>query len=42
VLLMTGAVISHIRVGDKIAQFGPALALGVLALVEVIVRAASA
>lgn len=42
VLLMTGAVISHIRVGDKIAQFGPALALGLLSLVEVIVRAASA
>lgn len=42
VLLMIGAIITHIRVGDKIAQFGPALALGVLALVEVIVRAMSA
>jgi hypothetical protein len=42
VLLMTGAIISHIRVGDKIAQFAPALSLGVLALVEVIIRAASA
>jgi hypothetical protein len=42
VLLMIGAVITHIRVGDKIAQFGPALALGVLALVEVIVRTTSA
>lgn len=42
VLLMIGAVITHIRVGDKIAQFGPAVALGVLALVEVVVRAMSA
>jgi uncharacterized membrane protein YphA (DoxX/SURF4 family) len=42
VLLMIGAVITHIRVGDKIAQFGPALALGVLAVVEVVVRAMSA
>jgi hypothetical protein len=42
VLLMIGAVVAHIRVGDKIAQFGPAVALGVLALVEVIVRAMSA
>jgi uncharacterized membrane protein YphA (DoxX/SURF4 family) len=42
VLLMIGAAITHIRVGDKIAQFGPALGLGVLALVEVIVRVASA
>lgn len=42
VLLMIGAIITHIRVGDKIAQFAPALVLGVLSLVEVIVRAASA
>jgi uncharacterized membrane protein YphA (DoxX/SURF4 family) len=42
VLLMTGALVFHLRVGDKIAQFGPALALGVLALAEVIVRALSA
>jgi hypothetical protein len=42
VLLMIGAVITHLRVGDKIAQFGPALALAVISLVEVIVRAVSA
>lgn len=42
VLLMIGAVISHIRAGDKIAQFGPAAVLGLVALAEVIVRAASA
>jgi uncharacterized membrane protein YphA (DoxX/SURF4 family) len=42
VLLMIGALIFHIRAGDKIAQFGPALLLGVLAVVEVIFRSASA
>jgi uncharacterized membrane protein YphA (DoxX/SURF4 family) len=42
VLLMIGAVISHIRAGDKIAHFAPALVLGLLALVEAIVRATSA
>lgn len=42
VLLMAGALVFHLRAGDKIGQFGPALALGVLALVEVILRAASA
>src|SRR4051794_21961136 len=42
VLLMLGAVIFHIRAGDKIKEFGPALLLGVLALLEVIFRAASA
>jgi hypothetical protein len=42
VLLMIGAIISHLRVGDKIAQFGPALVLGVISLAEVIVRAVSA
>jgi uncharacterized membrane protein YphA (DoxX/SURF4 family) len=42
VILMAGAVITHLRVGDKIAQFGPALALGVIALAELIFRALSA
>jgi uncharacterized membrane protein YphA (DoxX/SURF4 family) len=42
VLLMAGALVFHLRAGDKIAQFGPALALGVIALVELIVRALSA
>jgi hypothetical protein len=42
VLLMAGAVGYHVRAGDKIKQFGPAALLGVIALVEVIVRAASA
>lgn len=42
VLLMIGAIITHRRVGDGIDKFGPALALGVLALLEVIFRAASA
>jgi uncharacterized membrane protein YphA (DoxX/SURF4 family) len=41
VLLMAGAVISHLRVGDNAKVFGPALGLGVLALIEVIVRIAS-
>ncbi|MDN3352246.1 DoxX family protein [Actinomadura sp. DC4] len=42
VLLMAGAVIVHIRNGDPIKVFAPALVLGVLALAEVIVRAAAA
>jgi uncharacterized membrane protein YphA (DoxX/SURF4 family) len=42
VLLMIGAVIFHLRAGDKIKEFGPALMLGILALLEVIFRAASA
>ena len=42
VLLMAGAVVFHVRAGDKVKQFGPAVVLGLLALVEVIVRAASA
>jgi uncharacterized membrane protein YphA (DoxX/SURF4 family) len=42
VLLMIGAVTFHLRAGDKIGQFGPAAALGVVALLEVIFRAASA
>ena len=42
VVLMAGAVIFHIRAGDKIAGFGPALALGVLSLAELIFRALSA
>jgi uncharacterized membrane protein YphA (DoxX/SURF4 family) len=42
VLLMIGAVVTHIRVGDKIAAFGPALALGLLAAVELVLRALSA
>ena len=41
-LLMIGAVTSHIRAGDTIKIFGPALALGVLSLAEVVFRAASA
>ena len=41
-LLMAGAVIAHLRVGDKIAQFGPALLLGLLSAAEAVVRAASA
>ncbi|MGH3381916.1 MAG: DoxX family protein [Actinoallomurus sp.] len=42
VLLMAGAVVFHIRAGDNAKLFGPAVILGLLALVEVIVRAASA
>jgi uncharacterized membrane protein YphA (DoxX/SURF4 family) len=42
VVLMAGAVIFHIRAGDKIAGFGPAVALGALSLVELILRALSA
>jgi hypothetical protein len=42
VLLMIGAIVAHLRAGDKIKVFAPALVLGVLALAEVIVRAASA
>jgi uncharacterized membrane protein YphA (DoxX/SURF4 family) len=41
VLLMAGAVIFHVRAGDSPKLFGPAVILGLLALVEVIVRAAS-
>jgi hypothetical protein len=39
---MIGAIVAHLRAGDKIKVFAPALVLGVLALAEVIVRAASA
>jgi uncharacterized membrane protein YphA (DoxX/SURF4 family) len=42
VLLMIGAVVFHIRAGDKINTFGPAIGLGVLSLAELIVRVASA
>lgn len=42
VLLMVGALVFHIRAGDKIAQFAPAVVLGLVALLEVIFRAASA
>lgn len=41
VLLMAGAVAFHLRAGDKVAQFGPALALGVVSLLEVVFRAAA-
>ncbi len=40
-LLMAGAVVSHLRKADTIKVFGAALGLGVLAVVEVIVRIAS-
>jgi uncharacterized membrane protein YphA (DoxX/SURF4 family) len=42
VLLMIGALVFHLRAGDKIAQFGPAVLLGIVALAEVLVRSASA
>jgi uncharacterized membrane protein YphA (DoxX/SURF4 family) len=42
VLVMIGAVVAHVRVGDKIAGFGPAVVLGLLSLVELILRALSA
>jgi DoxX-like family len=42
VLLMAGAVVFHVRAGDTVKGFGPAVILGILALAEVIVRAASA
>jgi uncharacterized membrane protein YphA (DoxX/SURF4 family) len=42
VVLMIGAVIAHVRVGDKIAGFGAALVFGLLSLVELILRALSA
>jgi hypothetical protein len=42
VLLMIGAVVFHLRAGDKPAQYGPAAVLGLLALVELVLRAASA
>jgi uncharacterized membrane protein YphA (DoxX/SURF4 family) len=42
VVLMIGAVVFHVRVGDKIKVFGPAIGLGVLSLAELIVRVASA
>ena len=42
VLVMIGAVAAHVRVGDKIAGFGPAVVLGLLSLVELIVRVLSA
>jgi uncharacterized membrane protein YphA (DoxX/SURF4 family) len=42
VLLMVGAVIVHIRTGDKVAHFAPAIVLGALAAAEVVFRALSA
>src|SRR3954470_18630805 len=42
VLLMIGAIVVHLRVGDNIKVFAPALVLGLLSLAEGIVRAASA
>jgi uncharacterized membrane protein YphA (DoxX/SURF4 family) len=41
-LLMAGALVYHLRARDTIKHFGPALLLGLLAVAEVIVRAASA
>jgi uncharacterized membrane protein YphA (DoxX/SURF4 family) len=42
VLLMIGAVVAHLRAGDGVARFGPAAALGVLALADAILRILSA
>lgn len=42
VVVMAGAVVYHLRAGDKIAGFGPALVLGLLTVVELILRALSA
>jgi uncharacterized membrane protein YphA (DoxX/SURF4 family) len=42
VLLMIGAIVFHRRAGDDVKVFGMALALGVLSLVELVVRIASA
>jgi uncharacterized membrane protein YphA (DoxX/SURF4 family) len=42
VLLMAGAVISHVRNGDKTTMFAPALLLGLVALVELAFRVTSA
>lgn len=42
VLLMAGATVFHLRAGDTVKFFAPAVILGLAALVEVIVRAASA
>jgi uncharacterized membrane protein YphA (DoxX/SURF4 family) len=42
VILMVGAVVIHLRSGDKVAQFGMAAVLGVLALLELIFRVLSA
>lgn len=41
-LLMAGAVVTHLRAGDGVARFAPALVLGVLALLEAVFRALSA
>jgi uncharacterized membrane protein YphA (DoxX/SURF4 family) len=41
VLLMIGAVITHVRAGDKVKHFAPATVLGLLTVVEIIVRVAS-
>ncbi len=38
VLLMIGAVVVHRRSSDAFAAYGPALGLGVLALVELVTR----
>lgn len=42
VILMILAIVFHLRAGDKAAQFGPALILAIVAILEVIFRAASA
>jgi hypothetical protein len=41
VLLMIGAVVMHLRAKDGAARFTPALVLAVIALIELILRAAS-
>ena len=41
VLLMSGAVISHIRVGDAADRWAPAAVLAVLAVVTLLLRIAS-
>lgn len=40
-LLMAGAVIAHIRVKDKFAMIAPSAALGVVAVVALVLRAAT-
>lgn len=41
VLLMIGAVITHVRAGDGFAKLAPAIVLGIIALAELILRASS-
>jgi hypothetical protein len=39
---MSGAVISHIRVGDAVGRWAPAATLAALAVVTLVLRIASA